>query len=978
MWKWIKRGVVMALLVTGLVDSTTSRPYYGLPFVRNFSSEDYGAGIQNYAITQDNRGMLYVGNNLGLLQYDGSLWNVYPVANRTKVRSVVTDAAGRIFVGAQNELGYFFPDVNGQLTYHSLLEKMDSTYRNFGEVWKIFNTPQGIYFLTFTHVFKYQDEQMSIIMSDTAIGESFFYNQSIKFQQWNTGLMEVVNDQVRPLSNDPFFDRVTIADIIPYAENTTMICTVENGVFLYNGTELIPWDSPYQESLKSAKISVAVRLRNGSFAIGTENAGVFILESNGEFIDHITRGNGLNNRSVLSLYQDNADNLWAGLYNGITYLKISSPFTAIDERVGLPGTGYASIRFNNKLMLGTNNGLFVYDGLLEPYSQSRNYVEPMAGTNGKVYSLQVIDGKLFMGHHNGAYVIAADGQLRRLSNGYDVGWWKFQPLKDHPDALIAGTYDGMFLIRKINGDWRIITKIAGLNESSRVMEEDAEGNLWMSHGYKGVYKIRFNEALDSIASYTFYDGQNGFPSNILINVFKINNRLIFSSEHGLYSFNKALDRFELDKTFTALLGDQIQVREMTEDSNGNIYFMGDLYSGRLNRTNTGTYELDRSLFHNVDRNFNDDLENISIIDVENILIGSKEGFIHYNPTTVLRQPEELTLLMRSVRLSSSSDSILFEGSFTQNDQVVIGQPLSRIPELDFESNSLQFSFTTTDFDSEKPCEYRYQMEGLDKEWSEWTLQKDRGYTNLYEGRYALRVQARNQNNKVSNELNYAFIIHPPYYRSGIAYGLYTILFIASLVTVVMGFRQKYHRDKQRAVEKEQLKMARQEDEFTAKAKQTQEEIVALKNEKLETEIDYKNKELANSTMHLISKNEFISKVKNQLNSIASHTSATTSKELRKIAKDIDRNLASDDDWEQFEIHFDQVHGDFSKKLKAAYPQLTNQDLKLCAFLKLNMSTKEIAQMLNITVRGVELSRYRLRKKLELDRSENLTDFILGF
>ncbi len=978
--KTIVKGFYLLFLIILCHQSVaTARPYYGLPFVNSFSSEDYHAGIQNYMITQDNRGILYVGNHLGLLEYDGTDWNLYPVPNRTKVRSVVVDAHGRIFVGAQNEFGYFFPGTNGKLSYTSLSGQLSNEEVNFGEVSNIFNTPGGIYFLTFSGIYKYYQDELTVIAESTPIGESFYINRKVRFQQWEAGLSEIDKDEIRLVSDNNLFNHVVISDIIPYTEDISMICTVENGIYLYDDVEFKPWGSPYQETLKSAKISTALRLRNGTFAFGTETGGVFILDNNGQFLDHITKGSGLNNRSVLTLFQDNSDNLWAGLYNGITHIKYSSPFTSIDERVGLPGTGYASLLFDNQLLLGTNNGLFAYEGLNGPYIDDKNYLIPIPGTQDKVYCLQNIDGQLFMAHHYGAYTLISNSKrINRLSDANVIGWWKFLELNDHPNALIGGTYNGLFLLKKLNGLWTIVSKIAGLNESSRVMEEDANGDIWMSHGYKGVFRFRLNASMDSITSLRFYDSNDGFPSNILINVFKVNNRLIFTTEKGIYSFNEATSRFDLDKEFTALLGDQILIKEMSEDSNGNIYFIGDLFSGRLTRSNTGTYELDHKLFSNVKRSFNDELENITVIDVENILIGGKEGFIHYNPTKQIARDNELNLLLRSVEITSSEDSVLFTGSFVLDSSVTISQPKSLRPVLDYENNSMLFSFTTTDFDSEEPAEYRYMMEGLENEWSEWSTQNELGFTNLYEGSYTLKIQARNQWEVLSNELSYSFKIKPPFYRTILAYSIYFLAFVLSLTSLILSLRRKYKRDQRRAVEEEQNKFVQKETEFNAQAKKSEEEIIALRNEKLRSEINYKNRELANSTMHLISKNEFISKIKTQLNNLANTSSIATGKELKKISKEIDKNISFDDDWKQFEIHFDQVHGDFSRRLKAAYPHLTNQDMKLCAYLKLNMTTKEIANMLNITVRGVELSRYRLRKKLGLDRSVNLTDFILGF
>lgn len=965
-------------LVILCVGKMNGEPYYGLPFLKNYTSDDYSAGIQNYAITQDNRGMLYVGNNMGLLEFDGSTWKRYTVANNTKVRSVTVDADGRIYVGAQNEFGYFFPSPSGDLTYKSLSAVLPADKRNFGEVWKVFNTPDGIYFLTFSSIYRYANGELSVLVHDTPLEESFLVNQKIWFQEWESGLNELDKDQMRLVSDNEFFKTHIIADIIPFGEKRSMICTADFGIYLFDEFKLELWDTPYQENFKSSKIISAIRMKNGWFAIGTENDGLYILDSNGQFVDHLTKGNGLNNRSVLTLYEDAASNLWAGLYNGITYVKYNTPFTSIDERVALPGTGYAAAYFNDQLLLGTNNGLFTYDGLLGPYTPERDYVHEVVGTKGQVYSLEVIDGKLFMGHHNGAYIIEPDLTPRRISDERVSGWWKFQQLKNHPDVLIAGTYDGLYLIKKVEGVWTFITKIEGLNESSRVMEEDANGNIWMSHGYKGVYRISLNDDLDKITSLEFYNADDGFPSNILINVFKVNNRLVFGSEHGVYSFHDETNRFELDSEFTELLGDQIQVREMVEDSNGNIYFMGNLFSGVLRRTTTGTYELDKVLLSSVDQAFNDDLENFAILDLENVLIGGKEGFIHYNPTKVTRPKDDLTLLLRSVKVNSAADSTLFSGNFVLDGAVSVSQPMTYQPTLDYADNSLLFTYTTTEFDSEKDTEYRYLMDGFEQDWSEWTTQNERGYTNLYEGNYTLRVQARNQRGITSDELSYTFTIAPPYYRSTIAYGIYAIGFILIMTGLFLSVRKKYARDKHKAVLEQQQKMELKENEFNRQVRQSEEEINAIRTAQLQTEIEHKNKELASSTMNLISKNEFISKIKNQLNSIASNSSAATSKELQKIAKEIDRNIASDHDWDQFEIHFDQVHGDFSRRLKAAYPQLTNQDMKLCAFLKLNMSSKEIANLLNITVRGVELSRYRLRKKLDLDRSQNLTDFILGF
>lgn len=201
------------------------------------------------------------------------------------------------------------------------------------------------------------------------------------------------------------------------------------------------------------------------------------------------------------------------------------------------------------------------------------------------------------------------------------------------------------------------------------------------------------------------------------------------------------------------------------------------------------------------------------------------------------------------------------------------------------------------------------------------------------------------------------------------------LFFAGLYTV----DQKHRKDKRLLTAKQQKALNQKKIELTSLSRRSEEEITRLKNEKLKSEILHKNKELATSTMHIVTKNEFIGEIKTKLTSIIREGgSKGGNRELNRIIKEIDQNIATDKDWEQFQLHFDQVHGGFSKRLQAAYPSLTPQEMKLCAYLRLNLSTKEIAQLMHISVRGVEISRYRLRKKLALDRQDNLLDFMLKF
>jgi len=135
--------------------------------------------------------------------------------------------------------------------------------------------------------------------------------------------------------------------------------------------------------------------------------------------------------------------------------------------------------------------------------------------------------------------------------------------------------------------------------------------------------------------------------------------------------------------------------------------------------------------------------------------------------------------------------------------------------------------------------------------------------------------------------------------------------------------------------------------------------------------------LASATLHLLQKSEILTKTGAQLQKIAQNSEETeTRKAIQSLIRILERDAAFDDEWEQFALHFDQVHSDFLKRLQGLYPTLTPKDQRLCAYLRMNLSSKEIAQLMNISVRSVEISRYRLRKKLQMGNSEeNLAEFL---
>lgn len=942
----------------------------GLPFVRNFPTVAYNAGILNWDIAQDKRGLLYVANNFGLLEFDGEHWQTYRVRNGTKTRSIAIDGRGRIYVGCQGDFGYFFPDSQGKLAYISLADSLGPRYRNFDETWSVYVDNDKVYFCTFNRIYAYVNDTFRITEPTNGLGHSYLVNRELYINQPTLGLGVMEGTSIRLLPGGAYYAGKSIAGILPLDNSSLLIATFQEGISRFTNGQLHPWNLKNRQYFIESIINCIIRLRNGNFAAGTQNNGVLILSPDGEILMQLTRGRGIENRTVISLHEDDLSNLWVGQNNGLSYVELGSPFSVLNEQAGLPGTGYTAFLDGDNFYLGTNTGVYLK-------GEGEDEFKLIENTRGQVYHIGRYGPDLLVAHHNGAMRIEGEKAITLSS---EPGSWTFLTTKGNSGDLIEGTYNGLQRYTLENSHWKLHNRIVGLWESSRLLAEDPSGDIWMTHGYKGAYKLRLNETRDSIVKVSFYGHDKGFPSNLLINVYKIRNELLFTSERGVYRYNPARDAFDLDDFFSSKLGASDQMWFIQEDALNNIYFISRDHIGVLRRNSSGEYSLNTGIFNKVRKYLNDDLLSITILKNNEVLFGAKAGFIHYDPKQSKERNTSFETLIRRVSTTNDGvDSVLFYGNFLKGDSIVKNQGETIHSELPYANNSVSFTYASTSFEGEGDLTYQYYLENYEKDWSEWTSQTHKEYTNLKEGTYVFHVKGKNVIQEVSREATFTIIINPPWYRSGLAFLFYGAAAITLLLTGFNLLDRKYQRAQKLMKQKQQHELSQKDTALEKLSQQSREEITRLQNEKLESELQHKNNELATSTMLLLNKNEFITRIKNQINQILKKSgNEAAKKELLQITRSIEQNISADADWEHFQFHFDRVHGDFTNRFKASFPLLSPQDIKLSAYLRMNLSSKEIAQLLNISVRGVEISRYRLRKKLQLDRNRNLQEFILNF
>jgi len=939
----------------------------GTPFIRNFSKQEYRAGTQNWAVAQDQKGYMYFANNEGLLVYDGDQWELYHMPNLSMVRSIYINDKDEIYIGAYNEIGKMVTDASGKLIYHSLKDNIPPEYHDFDDVWNILPFNDKIIYQSYNAAYILnEDGKFSVITAPVRFPNAYNAAGRLYFYDTEYGLFEFSGSEMVPLKGCEGLKGEEINSILPFGnKNEILICTLDKGLFIYDGSELKDWNVPVKEILKSSQIFSGTTLQDKYYAFGTIQDGVIIIDSNGNLIQHINHKKGLQNNTILKVFPDRTGNLWLGLDTGIDYVIINSPITFLQRPDGF-GAGYAQLIHKDKLYLGTNQGLFVLDWI---DGKTRNDPVMIPGTYGQVWYLGVHNDVVLCGHNKGTYII--EGEKASLINNVPGGW-KYHSLKRFPGFLIGGTYDGLILLRWEDHTWNFVRKISGFNESFRVFEEDENGDLWMSHGFKGVYRVRVSSSLDSIESYRYFTEKDGLPSRYNINVFKIKERIIFLSDtSGIFEYSPQDNQFRSSAYFNQLFSPMKNLAYLREDEKANIWYVSNNKVGVLRIQEDFNFQQVTSPFNLLTGKFMNAFESVYPYSEDHLFFGIENGFAHYSPNAYFKSYPEFTTYIRRVS-APYLDSTFYFGKSKSRSKA--GQPVFRFP---YKNNSFRFSFSTPVYDNPGNIEFSYKLAGYNDSWSAWSNSFSREFYNLPEGKFLFIVKARNQLGIESVSDSLEFTVLAPWYKSVIAYILYVIIIISSVLALVWAVNRRIEITNR----KERLKHLREyqekEREYIRQALQSEKEIISMKNEKLRFEMIQQDKELANQAMNIVRINEFLLKVKEELLNLKKTCQEDkVNEKIISIMSRINREVGHNKQREVFEKAFDEVHESFMNRLKSKYPALTPTELRLCAFLKMNISTKEIAPIINISVRGVEICRYRIRKKLNIDRTTNLTSLLI--
>lgn len=963
----------------------------GISNIVNYTKQAYGGGSQNWNIAQDRNGIMYFANNSGLLVFDGTFWRTYELPNKTIVRSLAVSPDHRIYIGGQEEIGYFAPNARGELVYTSLKDLLHHPDNDFADVWNTCIYEGHVFFRSNKRIFEYDGRKMTVHGS---INWGFLgkVQTELLALDYQKGLMRYDRGQWLPrVRIGQLPPEVQVSGAVPMGRDSILVTSLTHGFFLLRHDTLERFETPSLKELENKNIYSAVQLSPGRIALITNLGGVAIIDRQGNFVQQFAKQEGIQTNNVLSAFLDKDRNLWLGLDNGIDLVNYSNAIKNIFPDGDVRNSGYTSIVYRNELYLGISTGVYrlPLDGTAD-LSYQRGAFQFVENSRGQVWNLSVVNDHLLLAHNKGAFLI--DQGKATVIDG-KTGFWTFMPLYNNSPSpvMIAGTYNGINFYNYINGVFiNPNPRVHAQFESARFVAIN-NGVIWIAHPYKGLYKVTYDGIHPPAAEP--YNDRKGILSPNHNHLYKIGSKIIVTSDKGIFEYDDVQNDFRHSRYLERIFRPDSIVSYLKEDQYGNIWFCR---NKKLGVVDMSQHEPKIIYIPELnDKIMAGGFENINIIDSNNVFVAAEKGFFHINYAQYKKNDYHyrLSVLLRTVRSTTEKDGLIYGG---------FGDLPAASPSVGYSGNSLHLEYTSSLYGQQEHMEYSYYLKGFDADWSDWSKKTEKDYTNLPPGSYTFEVKCRTNTENESPVVRYSFTILPPWYRTWWAYTIYILLFCGLIYFFYKRQQRKYKRiqaeelkEQQRRYEEgqrqlqlqHQLAMEKNEREITnlknaklqadIEMEKHEREIADLRNEKLQSEIGHKNSELASSAMNLIRKMEILSKIKEDMNAFRSTIETErSSKEFQKIIKVIDKELDDTQEWEQFQRHFDSVHTNYLKKLKESFPDLTSTELKLAAYLRLNLSTKEIAQLMNISVRGVETSRYRLRKKLNIGNEVSLFDFLL--
>lgn len=925
-----------------------------LPPAFNYTAHTYNAGNQNWSVAQSKDGVIYIANNDGLLSFDGVNWRLHEMPNKRGIKSIFIDssfASEKIYVGSFEEFGYFEKDRTNQLSYHSLTPLLGNYEFMNDEIWTIHRFHDEIFFQSFSSYFIYHVQSGEIQSFKPNPGPLYFFsvNNGLYAQFIDGDFCRYTGSQFIPVLTREQLRGDVAVGVLPHGGNILLFLSKKGVLELdANDGNIIGWKTNADGVLNHTTINRVLQISDSIFAVGTLDNGLFTFDSGGAPGWHLNKYNGLNNNTVLGLFADRENNIWAALDNGISCIQAVSPISFYEPANIQIGMVEDILMDRNAFYLATNQGIYKYSG---------NTIQQLPGFEIQSWFIRKFGNQIITGHNGGTSFIENDRNKpipESNTGGIDIDNARLQG----KELLLQSTYTALQVYDNRNGRWEFSHKIDGFFDLISQIETDHSGNIWAAHMYKGIYRLRTDRAIRKIVEKEYFptlDTARNMPG--ALRLMKLRGRIVFTDHRNFYTYNDITRQITPFGQLNADVPDLADTHHIVPVSDTVFWFIrNNEYT--LVEFAGGHYSVREKIpFSTLNNPPNKGRGNV-YVDDNGISYFSLNGgigkYVALEKTPIPWQKLSLNNVLCSDRRKNTSRFL----------------PMDHKNIIPYSDNNLTFEFQYPNY-SRRKINVECYLEGYDSRWI--PVEDTRltaHYTNLPAGTYLLKARAFDEYANALSALTFSFQIKNPWYRTTWAFVIYFLLIAVFLLLLIRAYIKM-------VVKRKNNIFAAEEKERIAKLERQEKLIAELKNERLENELIYKSKELANASMLIINHEELLNKLKKEIheNIRAGNTNRFHGSNLIKM---IESNILGEDEWALFQQNFDLIHENFFHKLKEKYSALTSTDLRLCALLRLNYSSKDIAKMLNLTLRGVEAARYRLRKKLMLTEEESLTSFMINF
>ena len=912
------------------------------------------SGKSVHALYEDKKGNLWIGThsgdlciraaNTGKIQYLTDT-TTFKVLIDKRIQSIFEDNLGKIWIGTLDDgLIVYDPKIKTTTHYNQESSQLSNNavfafaQDKSGRIW-VATAGEGInYFDAATNSFKqiYADVPNLNGYQKTLLLDS---KDNLWIGSDGTGLyqMSLMNNHFRHFDTQNGLNNNAVMGLAMTEDHRLLIATDGGGLTIFD-PETDTFMAYKNINSKSGRLNTNALYnvcidRDDNVWLATYNGGVNVHKAHLTRFEYFTHtgnnANELSNRSVLGLCQTTDGNIWLGTDGGglNVFDRNTNRFSVITNPNKVPNTVVKTIFEDNqkRLWLGYfNGGLAFYDrknGSFKHYLS--NPADPLSISNNSVWSIATdSSGKLWI------------GTVGKGVNLFDPKTGKFQPFLSHENDPSSISNDGIMVIYADRKDniW-IGTEHSGLNLYNR----DKNNFIRFQHNTNAPFSISSNYIR------AIFEDSRG--------------RLWIATEGGGLNLWLGEGKFKHYTAHDGLISDALM--GISEDRDGFLWLSA--FEG-ISRFDTDKNRFQNFRFNKTANGMSNQFNQSAVLRTHEgeMLFGGINGLSVIKPEIISPNNIRPTIVLTDFKVFDISVAAgilpngrhIFEGDISEVQNI----------HLSYLDNAFSIAYSALDYTEPSRNQYAFKMEGFDKDWRFSNAeQRLVTYTNLDAGTYTFRVRGTNSSSEWSDkEATVKMTIAPPFWKT-IWFRL--LMFLITFGISVLAFR---------------IYIERRETILHQRVLESEQAVLTLQNEKLETEIETKNNELMSTAIQMAHKNELLSGIKDNLEDIKTATETERLKSLRSLKRTLETEIENKETWDQFLLYFNQVNRDFISKLQTKHPNLTQNDLRMCALTRLNMSNREMATLLNISITGVEKSRYRLKKRLDLTVDDDLSRYLMTF